>query len=105
MGANPWRKRACSSDGDKPPSGPLTRHTGPVPAGTASRSGRDPGASDNTPRQASAATDVPALLMYITSFRQNAFAVGAAIGTVLLLLVAVIIVPYLASQFKTEEAR
>jgi glucose/mannose transport system permease protein len=52
-----------------------------------------------------AATDVPALLMYITSFRQNAFAVGAAIGTVLLLLVAVIIVPYLASQFKTEEAR
>ncbi|WP_310584324.1 sugar ABC transporter permease [Deinococcus sp.] len=52
-----------------------------------------------------AATDVPALLMYITSFRQNAFAVGAAIGTVLLLLVAVIIVPYLASQFRTEEAR
>jgi hypothetical protein len=31
--------------------------------------------------------------------------VGAAIGTVLLLLVAAIIVPYLASQFKTEEAR
>jgi glucose/mannose transport system permease protein len=50
-------------------------------------------------------TDVPALLMYITSFRQNALAVGAAIGTVLLLLVAAIIVPYLASQFKTEEAR
>ncbi|WP_424951060.1 carbohydrate ABC transporter permease [Deinococcus sp.] len=50
-------------------------------------------------------TDVPALLMYITSFRQNAFAVGAAIGTVLLLLVAAIIVPYLASQFRTEEAR
>jgi glucose/mannose transport system permease protein len=52
-----------------------------------------------------AATDVPALLMYITSFKQNAFAVGAAIGTVLLLLVTVIIVPYLASQFRTEESR
>ncbi|MGI8747306.1 MAG: carbohydrate ABC transporter permease [Deinococcus sp.] len=51
------------------------------------------------------ATDVPALLMYITSFRQNAFAVGAAIGTVLLLLVALIIVPYLAAQFRSEEAR
>ncbi|WP_237724704.1 carbohydrate ABC transporter permease [Deinococcus alpinitundrae] len=48
-------------------------------------------------------TDVPALLMYITSFRQNALAVGAAIGTVLLLLVAIIIVPYLASQFRSQE--
>ncbi|WP_425146027.1 carbohydrate ABC transporter permease [Deinococcus sp.] len=49
-------------------------------------------------------TDVPALLMYITSFRQNAFAVGAAIGTVLLLLVAIIIVPYLFSQFRSQES-
>ena len=32
-----------------------------------------------------------------------ALAVGAAIGTVLLLLVAVIIIPYLASQFRTQE--
>ncbi|ULH16727.1 sugar ABC transporter permease [Deinococcus sp. KNUC1210] len=49
------------------------------------------------------ATDVPALLMYITSFRQNALAVGAAIGTVLLLLVAIIIIPYLFSQFRSQE--
>ena len=48
-------------------------------------------------------TDVPALLMYITSFRQNALAVGAAIGTVLLLLVAIIIIPYLFSQFRSQE--
>lgn len=48
-------------------------------------------------------TSVPALNMYLTSFRQNQFALGAAIGTVLLILVAFIIVPYLASQFKTEE--
>lgn len=48
-------------------------------------------------------TSVPALNMYLTSFRQNQFAMGAAIGTILLILVAFVIVPYLASQFKTEE--
>lgn len=52
---------------------------------------------DNAP------TSVPALLMYITSFRANQFAVGAAIGVVLLILVAIIIVPYLASQFRGEK--
>ncbi|MDV6374215.1 carbohydrate ABC transporter permease [Deinococcus arenicola] len=46
---------------------------------------------------------VPALNMYLTSFRQNQFALGAAIGTILLILVAFVIVPYLANQFKTEE--
>ncbi len=45
-------------------------------------------------------TDVPALYMYITAFRGNQFAKGAAIGTILLLLVAVIILPYLASQLR-----
>ncbi|GGR97633.1 carbohydrate ABC transporter permease [Deinococcus sedimenti] len=49
------------------------------------------------------ATSVPALNMYLTSFRQNQFALGAAIGTILLILVAFVIVPYLASQFRTEE--
>lgn len=48
-------------------------------------------------------TSVPALNMYLTSFRQNQFALGAAIGTILLVLVAFVIVPYLASQFRTEE--
>jgi glucose/mannose transport system permease protein len=50
-------------------------------------------------------TSVPALNMYITSFRGNQFAVGAAIGTILLILVALIVVPYLASQFRTQESR
>lgn len=48
-------------------------------------------------------TSVPALNMYLTSFRQNQFALGAAIGTILLILVAFVIVPYLSSQFKSEE--
>jgi len=49
-----------------------------------------------------AATDVPALLMYITSFRGNQFAKGAAIGVILLLLVALIILPYLRHQLRGE---
>nr|WP_246363142.1 sugar ABC transporter permease [Deinococcus budaensis] len=48
------------------------------------------------------ATSVPALNMYLTSFRQNQFALGAAIGTVLLILVAFVIVPYLANAFRGE---
>ncbi len=52
------------------------------------------GGPDNT------STDVPALLMYLTTFRGNQFAKGAAIGTILLLLVAVIILPYLATQLR-----
>jgi glucose/mannose transport system permease protein len=45
-------------------------------------------------------TDVPALLMYITTFRGNQFAKGASIGVILLLLVALIILPYLRSQLR-----
>src|SRR5437588_10627165 len=41
------------------------------------------------------ATDMPGLNMFITTFRQDLFARGAAIATVLLLMVAVLIVPYL----------
>nr|WP_246580332.1 sugar ABC transporter permease [Deinococcus aestuarii] len=48
-------------------------------------------------------TSVPALNMYLTSFRQNQFALGAAIGTILLILVAFVIVPYLSSSFRGEE--
>ncbi|WP_299426099.1 carbohydrate ABC transporter permease [uncultured Meiothermus sp.] len=55
--------------------------------------------ADNAP------TDVPALLMFITTFRANQFAEGAAIGTILLLLVAIVIVPYLYSQLKSEVRR
>jgi len=50
-------------------------------------------------------TDVPALLMYVTTFRGNQFAKGAAIGTILLLLVALIVVPYLRSQLRREVDR
>lgn len=49
-----------------------------------------------------AQTDVPALLMFLTAFRGNQFAKGAAIGMILLILVALVIVPYLYSQLKRE---
>jgi glucose/mannose transport system permease protein len=50
-------------------------------------------------------TDVPALLMFVTTFRGNQFAKGAAIGVILLLLVAVIIVPYLRWQLREGSRR
>ncbi|GGJ29362.1 carbohydrate ABC transporter permease [Deinococcus roseus] len=49
-----------------------------------------------------ATTDVPALLMYLTSFRSNQFAKGAAISMVLLVLVAAVIVPYLYTSLRKE---
>lgn len=52
-----------------------------------------------------APTDVPALLMFMTTFRANQFAEGAAIGIILLLLVAAVIVPYLYSQLRSEVRR
>ena len=54
---------------------------------------------DNAP------TDVPALLMYITAFRGNQFAKGAAIGFLLLVLVAVLIIPYLATQLRRGDSK
>lgn len=39
--------------------------------------------------------DVPALFMYDTTFRGNFFAQGAAIATILLVSIAIIIIPYL----------
>ena len=41
------------------------------------------------------ATDVPGILMFETTFRDGFFARGAAIGMVMLVMVAVLIVPYL----------
>ncbi|AEG33109.1 ABC-type transporter, integral membrane subunit [Thermus thermophilus SG0.5JP17-16] len=52
-----------------------------------------------------APTDVPAIYMYLLAFRGNQFAKGAAIGILLLLLVAVVVVPYLASQLRKEVRR
>ena len=51
-----------------------------------------------------AATDVPALLMFITAFRGNQFAKGAAIAVVLLVLVTAVIVPYLVTQLRRESS-
>jgi glucose/mannose transport system permease protein len=48
------------------------------------------------------ATDVPAFYMWDTTFRGNNFAQGAAIATILLIMVAVLIVPYLAYTTRTE---
>jgi glucose/mannose transport system permease protein len=48
------------------------------------------------------ATDVPAYFMWDTTFRGNHFARGAAIAMVLLVMVAVLIVPYLVHSTRTE---
>lgn len=50
-----------------------------------------------------ATTDVPGVLMFMTSFRGNQFAKGAAIAIIMLIMVAVIIVPYLVSTLKSEQ--
>ncbi len=50
-----------------------------------------------------ATTDVPGVLMFMTSFRGNQFAKGAAIAVVMLIMVAVIIVPYLVSTLRSEQ--
>ncbi len=47
-------------------------------------------------------TDVPAYYMWDTTFRGNHFARGSAIAIVLLLMVAVLIIPYLVWTNKTE---
>jgi glucose/mannose transport system permease protein len=48
------------------------------------------------------ATDVPAYFMWDTTFRGNHFSRGAAIAIVLLIMVAVLIVPYLVYSIRTE---
>jgi glucose/mannose transport system permease protein len=47
-------------------------------------------------------TDVPAYFMWETTFEGNRFARGAAIATILLVMVAVLIVPYLVSTLRKE---
>lgn len=49
-------------------------------------------------------TDVPAFFMWETTFHSNRFAQGAAIATILLIMVAVLIVPYLYSSTRREIA-
>jgi glucose/mannose transport system permease protein len=49
-----------------------------------------------------ATTDMPGVLMFVTAFRGNEFAKGAAIAVVMLLMVAVVIIPYLVSTLRSE---
>ncbi|ADK82163.1 carbohydrate ABC transporter permease [Sediminispirochaeta smaragdinae] len=48
-------------------------------------------------------TDFPGLFMFETTFRGNHYAEGAAISIIMLLLIALVIIPYLYSTFKGEE--
>jgi glucose/mannose transport system permease protein len=50
-----------------------------------------------------ATTDVPGVLMFLTAFRGNQFAKGAAIAMVMLVIVAIVIVPYLVNTLRTEQ--
>ncbi|MBO8142307.1 MAG: sugar ABC transporter permease [Firmicutes bacterium] len=50
-----------------------------------------------------AVTSVPAILMYLTTFRGNQFAKGASIATLLLLLVSGLIIPYIVSSLRKGE--
>lgn len=50
-----------------------------------------------------ATTDVPGVLMFLTAFRGNQFAKGAAIAMVMLVIVAVVIVPYLVNTLRQEQ--
>ena len=49
------------------------------------------------------ATDMPGIFMFETTFRGNHYAEGAAISIVMLLMIAVIIIPYLYNSLKREE--
>jgi glucose/mannose transport system permease protein len=46
--------------------------------------------------------DVPGINMYLTSFRGNNFSLGSSIAVIMLLLIAVIIVPYLVNMFRVQ---
>ncbi|MBN2303033.1 MAG: sugar ABC transporter permease [Anaerolineae bacterium] len=45
---------------------------------------------------------VPGVQVYVTMFRSNKFAVGSAIAVVLLVMVASVIIPYLATSLRAE---
>ncbi len=50
-------------------------------------------------------SDVPAFFMFDTTFRGNYFAQGAGIAVILLIMIAVLIVPYLVYSMRTEVQR
>lgn len=51
------------------------------------------------------ATDVPGIFMYEITFKSNNYAQGAAVAVVMLLIIAVLIVPYLINARRTETDR
>lgn len=54
---------------------------------------------DNAP------TSVPAISMYLTTFRGNQFAKGASIGVILLVMVSALIIPYLVTSLRPRSAK
>lgn len=54
--------------------------------------------TDNAP------TSVPAISMYLTTFRGNQFAKGASIAVVLLAMVSLLIIPYLATSLNPRKS-
>lgn len=46
--------------------------------------------------------DMPGINMWFTTFRSSQFGQGAAIATIMLIMVAVVIVPYLVTQLRSE---
>jgi glucose/mannose transport system permease protein len=49
--------------------------------------------------------DMPGINMFFTTFRAQEFARGAAIAIIMLIMVAVVIIPYLASSLRSEAKR
>lgn len=49
------------------------------------------------------ATDVPGIFMYEITFKANKFAEGAAVAMVILFVIALVIVPYLVSNMRSQE--
>ncbi len=47
-------------------------------------------------------TDVPAIYMFELTFRSNRYSLGSAISVIMLLMVAIVIVPYLLSTMRKE---
>lgn len=54
---------------------------------------------DNAP------TSVPAISMYLTTFRGNQFAKGASIAAILLIMVSLLIIPYMVTSLRPRSAK
>lgn len=50
-------------------------------------------------------TETPAVYMWVTTFDQTSFGKGAAIAAILLIVTAIIVVPYLVSVYKGEKTK